>query len=354
MRPENVTLMSLVLPQSRYSTSVSQASVYRRLLEGLSQRGEIQAVGVGFPGPLRGSNAAGSFFIEGRATANPSERPFANIGSVSAGFFQAMGIPMLAGRTFSDSDTETAPDVAIASVSLARKYWPGENVIGKRVRFDEDPKVPWMTIVGLVGDVRQVGLDQDAPPLLYIPYQQFVLPFTNIAVRTTAPEGAIVSLVRAQLATIDPELPPGEVTTLQGVIDRSVAQPRFRTMVLTGFALVALLLAAVGVYGLISQSVTQRTREIGIRVALGAQPRQVLIPVVREGLVLALAGAAIGLAGAVAAARLLATFLFGVQPTDPLTFAAVTVVLLAVALLASYVPSRRALKVDPIAALRAE
>ena len=211
-----------------------------------------------------------------------------------------MGIPIVAGRSFADSDGAEAPPVAIASAALARKYWPGENPIGKHLRFDDDATAPWSTIVGVVGDVRQLGLHQEPPPILYMPYQQFPLPFTNISIRSSAPAGAIASLVRAELAAIDPDLPPGNMNALQAVLDRSIAQPRFRTMLLTAFALAALLLAAVGVYGLISYSVVQRTREIGIRVALGAQPRQVLGQIMREGLLLAVAGVGIGLLGALA------------------------------------------------------
>ena len=353
LQPENLTIAALVIPQSRYPTAASQIDVYRRLIEGLAPRAGIQAVGVGFPGPLRGGNASGSFAIDGRNSVGAA-RPFANLGSVSGGYFRAMGIPLIAGRTFADSDGADAAPVAIASTAMVRKYWPGENPIGKRLRFDDDPKVPWSTIVGVVGDVRQLGLDQEPPPILYMPYQQFPLPFTNVSIRSSAPAGTIAALVRAELAAIDPDLPPGDVRSLRDLLDNSIAQPRFRTLLVTAFALVALLLAAVGVYGLISYSVAQRTREIGIRMALGARPRQVLGQIMREGLMLALAGVGLGLIGALLAARVISTFLFGVQAYDPLTFGSVALILLAVASLASYVPSRRALNVDPVRALRAD
>jgi putative ABC transport system permease protein len=353
LQPENVTLVSLILPETRYPTGAAQTGLYRRVLEGLSARPEVQLAGVGFPGPLRGGSAHGAFHIEGRSS-DPADRPMANLGSVSGDYFRVMGVPLLSGRTFTDGDRAEAPPVAIASAALTRKYWPGEDAVGRQIRFDLDSKEPPLTIVGIVGDVRQLGLDQDAPPILYIPYEQFPLPFTNVAVRSTAPENDVAALVRAQLRGIDPELPPGDVTTLQGVIDRSVSEPRFRTALISAFAMVALVLAAVGVYGLISYSVTQRTREIGIRIALGASAEQVLRPMIREGLALALVGTAIGLAGALAGGRVLASFLYGVGTTDPLTFSAVAVVLLGVTLLATYIPSRRALRVDPITALRAE
>jgi putative ABC transport system permease protein len=351
--PAQATTVGLLMPQSRYPTAASQIDLYRRLLEGLGARPGIDAVGIGFPGPLRGSNASGSFTIE-RREASAADQPIANLGSVSGGFFEAMGIPITAGRTFTDADGADAPPVTIASAALVRKYWPGENPIGKRLRFDDDPATPWSTVVGVAGDVRQLGLHNDPPPILYMPYQQFSLPFTTVSIRSAAPTTTIASLVRAELAAIDPDLPTGPAFALQDVLDRSMAQPRFQTLVLSAFALVALALAAVGVYGLISYSVAQRTREIGIRVALGAQPRQVLAQVMREGVTLALLGIGIGLLGALAAARAISTFLFGVGASDPLTFAAVAAILLATACLASYVPSRRALHVDPITALRGD
>jgi len=211
---------------------------------------------------------------------------------------------------------------------------------------------PRQTLALLRG--QRLGLGEELPPLLYVPYEQFPLPFTAVIVRSSLPTSSVASLLKSQLATIDPDLPFGDIKPLTTVVQDSVQEPRFRATLIAVFALLALVLAAVGVYGLISYTVTQRTREIGIRVALGAAPRQVLVPVVREGLVLAIAGVAIGLAGALAASRALSAFLFGVRATDPLTFGAVALLLLAVAVLASYVPSRRALKVDPIIALRAE
>jgi putative ABC transport system permease protein len=350
---EHVSMASIAVSQARYPTGAKQTAVYRQLLEKLTARPELQAAAVAFPGPLRGDNASGSFHIDGRTDAG-SDRPFAHIASVSGGFFAAMGIPVIAGRTFTDADREDAAPVAIVSETLAKRYWPGVNPIGRRLKFDEDPKVPWMTVVGLCGDARQRGLHQSPPALLYIPYQQFPLPFTTVIVRTRATDDVAASLIRGELQRVDPELAPREIASLQTVLDRSVAEPRFRTFVLGTFAAIALVLAAVGVYGLISYSVAQRTREIGIRVALGAQPRQVLARIMREGLVLAAIGIGLGLCGAALTARLLARFLFGVGATDVPTFAAVAAILLAVALLASYLPSRRALRIDPIATLRTD
>ena len=352
--PNQVTIAHLMVPQSRYPKGADQTRLYRQLLEGLGERPELTAVGVGFPGPFRATSASGSFYIEGRDSTTRADRPFAHLGTVSGGYFEAMGIRLLAGRTFLDRDVENAPGVAIVSASLAARYWPGKSPIGKRLRFDDNPTAPWITVVGLVGNVRQLGMSKEPPPLLFFPYEQFPLPFTSVAVRSALPQGAVGSLLKAQMAAIDPDLPLGTIEPLTASVDSNVDQPRFRAMVIGTFALLALVLAAVGVFGLISYTVVQRTREIGIRVALGAAPRQVLLPMLREGIVLALAGIAIGLAGAFLAARALSSFLFGVAATDPVTFTGVALLMLLVATLASYIPSRRALRVDPVVALRTE
>jgi putative ABC transport system permease protein len=354
LKTENVTVAPLVLPQSRYPARASQVDIYRRLIERLSQQSGVQSVAVMFPAPLRGNSAGGTFDIEGGPRGNSADRAYASLGSVSGAFFAAMGIPMIAGRTFTDSDVKDAPPVVIVSAALARKYWPNEDPIGKRLKFDDNPNARWTTVVGIVGDVRQLGLSQPPPPILYFSYQQFALPFTNVVVRSTAPTATVAALIRSELKTLDADLTANNISSLQGLLDRSIAQPRFRTWLFGAFALVALLLAAVGVYGLISYSVSQRTREIGIRVALGAQPSQVLLQIMREGMRLTLIGVALGLAAAFAGARILATFLFGVEPSDPLTFVSVALLLLVVAGLATYIPSRRALGVDPLVALRTE
>jgi putative ABC transport system permease protein len=354
-RAEHVTIAELMVPQSRYPKGDDQTRIYRRIIEGLRQRPELQAVGVGFPGPLHGGNAGGTFTIEGHTAVTREDKSYANLGLVSSGYFAAMGIPIVAGRSIDDRASKDGPLEVAVSLALAKKYFGGRNPVGTRIRLGEGGKDdPWFTIVGLVGDVRQMGLAEPAPPILYIPFQHLPLPYTSVTVRSALPEPAVASLLKAQLATIDRELPYGDINTLGDVVQKSVESERFRATLIGVFAMLALVLAAVGVYGLISYTVTQRTREIGIRVALGASPRHVLVAVVREGVTLAVIGIVIGLAGALLATRALTAFLFGVGAADPLTFGGVAIVLLLVATAASYIPSRRALKVDPMIALRAE
>ena len=350
---DEVVMVEFPLPQGRYPDGQRQAAFYQELLDRLATRGELQGAAVAFPNPLEGQNATGSFYIDGKPSLDKASRPRASIASVSPQYLKTMGIPLLSGRHFTDKDREPAPGVIIINAAMARKYWPGEDVIGKRLRFD-DTKNEWFTVVGVAANSRNLGLDTEPAPLFYLPFHYFPLQFMALVARSPGGAGAVASAVRAEIRAIDPELPVERARPLSEVVHDSVAEPRFRTMLLSGFAVTALLLAAVGVYGLISYSVAQRTREIGIRVALGARPRQVVNPIVREGMTLAAIGVALGLAGSVVATRLLASFLFGVEATDPLTFAAVAGLLLGVALLASYIPSRRALRVDPLTALKVE
>ena len=225
-----------------------------------------------------------------------------------------------------------------------------DNLVEMEVFDDEEDE--WMTVVGIAADSRNRGLDTEPQPLMYLSYHAFTLPFMSVVARSPGGPAALASAVRAEVRRIDPELPVDPARPVDEIVRDSVAEPRFRAMLLGFFAAAALALATIGVYGLISYSVAQRTREIGIRVALGARADQVIWPIVREGMMLAVIGVGLGLAGALAATKILAAFLFGIEATDPLTFAAVAALLLVVALAASYIPSRRALRVDPLTALR--
>ena len=272
---------------------------------------------------------------------------------MSGDYFTTMGIPLIGGRTFARDDKPPATTVVIVNTLLVRKYFGGENPVGKRIRFGP-PGQPWITVVGVVGDTRNLGVESDPSPVIYIPFRHFMLPFMSVVMRGDGGAAAAGTAVREAMKGVDAELAVDEVLPMRTVLRESIATARFGTLLVGAFALSAVLLAAIGLYGLISYSVAQRTREIGIRVALGARPAQVMAPVIREGMTLASIGVALGLACALAATKLISSYLFGVGPTDPLTFTAVATTLLIVAFLASYIPSRRALRVDPLTALRAD
>jgi putative ABC transport system permease protein len=268
-----------------------------------------------------------------------------------------MQIPLRSGRDFGPQDlVDNAPLVGIANDAMVRQYFPNEDPLGKRMRWARNPKVEWITIVGVVGDVKHFGLDLPELAAIYSPYTQ-IQPWKRwmeIAARTQANPESMAQTVKQQIWKIDPQLPVTDVKTMNEVSAASFAARRFNMLLLGIFAGLALVLSAVGIYGVMSYAVTQRTQEIGIRMALGARATDVLKLIIRNGLMLTLLGVAIGTAGAFALTRLLATLLFGVTPTDKPTFIAVSAVLILVALLACYLPARRATKVDPLVALRYE
>ena len=294
----------------------------------------------------------GDFEIEGQA------KPTLNVGipKVDADYFKTMGIPLLAGREFTAGDTAAAPRVAIVSERVAREYFPGGpgEALGRRVRLWGNTE--WLSVVGVVADIRQRGLAQDVQPMIYAPFQQDrsgLVRFVSFVVRTPTP-GSVAEGVRAEIRRAAPDLPIEGTATMDEAVAKSVAQPRFRMLLLALFAIAATLIATCGIYGLMAYAVTQRRREIGVRMALGADRRDVLRLVLARALRIVVAGVIVGLAGALGLTRLLQTFLFGVTPTDPVAFTIVTLLLMAVALMAAWLPARRATRIDPCAALRAE
>jgi len=294
----------------------------------------------------------GDFDIEGQ----PKPSLFVGTPKIDADYFRTMGVPLLAGREFTTQDTAAAPKVAIVSERVVRECFPGSptEALGRRVRLDD--RGDWLTVVGVVADVRQRGLDQDVKPMIYAPFQQdrsgFVR-FVSFVARTATPTG-VAEGIRAEIRRAAPDLPIQSTVTMDEALAASVAQPRFRTVLLALFATAAMLIASCGLYGLMAYAVTQRRREIGVRMALGADRGDVLRLVLARALRIVVAGVVVGLAGAAGVTRVLQTFLFGVTPTDPLVFTAVTVLLLAVGLMAAWLPARRATRIDPWAALRAE
>ncbi|CAN5880254.1 ABC transporter permease [soil metagenome] len=356
-RTEQALAFDLELPSQSYSEGPQQAEFFRALIERLQPLPGVQAVSAVNILPMANDRFIINFDVEGRDEAPPGERPVLEVRVATPDYFRTMGIPLRRGRAFGDADRADAPPVVVINEMAARRYFPDEDAIGQRIRLGWGPgddRFAGGEVVGVVADVRQVGPSEDYVPEIYLPYTQVPVSDMSVIVRTAGDPLALAGVLRSQVRELDPNLPLSNLRTLDQLVAQSVAQPRFYMLLLTVFAAVALALAAIGIFGVMSYSVAQRTREIGIRVALGAEPQRVLQLVVGRALRLALLGVAVGLLGALALTRLLESLLFGVSTTDPLTFVAVAVLLAAVALLASYLPARRASGVDPIVALRAE
>jgi predicted permease len=288
----------------------------------------------------------------------PADQPTAVFRVVSQDYFRALGIPLLGGRSFTAEDTADAQPAMVINRTMAERFWPGQDVIGKRFKIGpSDSSNPWSVIVGVVGDVRQTRLDQELKPEMYVSYLQdrrfFAMP-RDLVVRTTGDPLSMAASVRREIWKLDPDLPLFSVQTMDQILSLSVAGQRFNLLLMTLFAGLALILASVGIYGVMSYMVAQRTHEIGIRCALGARRRDVLKLVLGQGLRLTIIGVIVGVVGAYALTRVMMGLLFDVSATDPLTFAAVATLLTAVSLLACYIPARRAIKVDPMIALRYE
>lgn len=337
----------LPLPQKRYDQA-AQRRFYTGVLERLQANPLTSQSAMLFPLPLTGSQAQAGFTVEGQPEIHRSEQPTAELNSVSPGYFRTAGLRLIEGRDFAVADGAEAPPVVIIN-EAARREFGGEGAIGRRVNLGS-----LVTVVGVVSDVRRRSLDTPPRPAVYLPYSQFVLPYMGVMVRTDKGAATTASAVKAAVAAVDPDLPIGDVKTIEQIIDESTGPARFRSFLIASFAGLALLLAAVGVYGLISFTVTQRIPEIGVRLALGANPWQVFTSVIGHGLRLAAIGVVVGLGAAVAAARLVRGLLFDTSATDPLVYAVLSVLLLTIAALACYVPARRAMRVDPMTALRSE
>jgi predicted permease len=297
-----------------------------------------------------------SFTVEGQQTPPNQSSPDASLVFADENYFKTLGVPLVAGRFFDEHDVPAAPLVTIVNETFARRYFPDGHAVGKRLKQGgtERPNTPWMEIVGVVGDVKYAGLD--APPELAYYLADRQQPFSRryVIVRTSADPRSAIASIRSAMSALDRDVPITRVYTLAELMDDSVAAPRFRTTLVTLFAIVGLVLAAVGIYGVMAYTVSERTRELSVRLALGATRREVLRMVMTEAAALAAAGVVLGIAGAAAATRLMATLLFGVTPTDPATFASIAAILMGVALAGSYVPARRATRVDPMATLRSE
>jgi putative ABC transport system permease protein len=360
-RPENVLTMRLTLPQSRYPAAQQVRLFYRQMLDRVAALPGVRAAGLSSSLPLQGWSFGMPFEIEGQAPRPKAELPAAHFQMVSPGYFRAQGIALRKGREFTERDNEAGPPVALVNETFVRRYLANEEPLGKRVRVEAlisgqqklGPPIAW-EIVGVIGEVKVSSLRSDGEAEIYVPCWQSTWPGSALSIRTATEPMSLAQAVRTAIQSVDKDLPVTGVRTMEQVVAASVTQPRFFAGLITVFAGLALLLAALGIYGVMSYAVTQRTHEMGIRAALGARQRDLLRMVVGQGMLLAAIGLAIGLAGAFGLTRLLTSLLFGVSATDPLTFIAVSLLLAAVAFAASYLPARRAARVDPMVALRYE
>jgi putative ABC transport system permease protein len=350
---KNLLTINLTLPRARYARNEQQVAFLQQVLERVSQIPGVRSAGLTSTLPLIGGPAT-DFVIEGRAPVEAGAEPSADIRVVDPNYFRTMRIPLRSGRSFSERDAAGAPTVMVINENMARRFWPNEDPLGKRVTMKDWGPPLTGEIVGVVGDVKADGLDSETRPMIYWPYPQFPSIFNFIVVRTEADPSNIVAAVKSRIWSVDPEQPISSIATMEQVLAASVAPRRFNMLLVGVFAAVALTLAGVGIYGVVSYTVSQRTHEIGIRMALGARASDVLSLVVRQALSLVIAGVAIGLAGAFALTRVMSSLLFGVSATDPLTFAVTSIILTGVALGACFVPARRATRVDPMVALRYE
>ena len=351
--PEGVLTMRASLPQQKYPKEEMQTAFYDRVLDSLKVLPGVQVAAAVSPLPQSENDLIFSVSVQGRPPANPGEEKSANWYTASPGYFTAMRIPLLKGRLFTDSDAAGAPRVALINETMARTMFPNEEPIGQHLVMGIDSAAV-REIVGVVGDVRHYGLDQDVTMQMYDPVRQRPMTGMTFVLRTSVDPASLAPAARRAVLAADPEQPVSDVRSLREVVDATTAQRRFSLLLLGVFAGIALLLAAVGIYGVVGYSVAQRTHEIGVRMALGARRGEILGLVLRQGMALALLGVGVGLVGALALTRLIAGLLFGVSASDPLTFAATAVILSGVALLATFIPAHRATRVEPTAALRYE
>jgi putative ABC transport system permease protein len=350
--PENATVLRLSLPQKKYALPEQQTAFANSLLERVKNLPGVQAAGLTHSMPLVSDYVLG-FNIEGRPALAPSDLPNTNYYAVTPDYFRAMGIRLVRGRVFTAQDDAKAPRVAIINETMARQHFPNEDPIGKRINITNGPDT-WREIIGIVGDIKQYGVDKATSSQSYEPFAQVPFSSLNVVIRTSGPPAALLGAIRPTVYAVDKDQPIGTIRPLEEIMADSIARQRFAMTLLTVFSLVALVIAAVGIYGVMAYSVVQRTGEFGIRMALGAQQRDVLRLVLTQGGKLIGLGLIIGLAATLAASRAMGSMLFNTSAQDPLTLGTITLLLGAVALIACLLPANRATKVNPIEALRVE
>ncbi len=350
---ENRLTFTLSLPSAQYTEPHRIAGFYRDLMHGMEALPGVRAAGANASLPIAGENWTASFFIEGRQPPPGEPVPSFEYRMITPNYFRAMGIPFRNGRDFSDRDIDTSTRVAIIDQGLADRYWPNQNPIGRRIGFsNSSDKIKWREVIGVVGTVKNSGLEEEAGAQIYFPHSQIPESVMSIVLDTTADPAAMSGLIRDRVKSLDPNLPVYQLTTFDRILSGSIAQPRFNMLLFVLFAATALALAAVGIYGVLSYTVTQRRKEIGIRMALGARPDNVLLMIVRQSMLIAFAGMLTGIAASFALSRYLSALLFRMQPVDPVIYGATAGFAMFIALLASFIPAKRAAGLDPLLSLR--
>ncbi len=350
----NVLTVAVSLPRANYPEAQKKMDFFQKLLARVRHLPGVNTAGVGSGPPFTGIPAATDFIIEGRPDVSPTDRPVTDVRVIDQDYFRTLAIPLRKGRNFTDREVEKESHVVIINEALARQNFPNEDPLGKRLTIDMKEKNEPCEIVGVVGDVKSKALDQPTRSMVYWPQAELPNMPLTLVIKTSADPVAMSGAIQREVLALDKDQPISEVHSMQSLMADSISRSRFATLLLSIFAAVAFVLASVGIYGVMSYSVTQRTNEIGIRIALGASGNNVVALVLKRGLILAGSGVLLGLIGSLALTRLLTNLLFGVSATDPATFAVVSISLTIVALFATYLPARRATKVDPLEALRYE
>jgi predicted permease len=354
---DHVLTARITLPRSRYPNAGRIAALHREVLDRLRATPGVEAAGTAAYLPLSGDDNGWAFRIAGRPPQPVGVYNVAKYRPISDGYFDALGMPLIRGRGFDASDAENAVATVVINQSMARAYWGDENPLGQRLQFGGGMwATTWRTIVGVVGDVRHEGLDRDLTPEMYVPFAQAPQPesVATLVIRTPLETSAMADVARAVVSASDPFVPIDRLTTMDQLLSASVGTPRFQTIVFTAMALLALTMASIGIYGVTSYTVAQRTREFGICLALGAPRHRLLRRVLGRSIAVIAAGLGVGVLAAFALTRLITKLLYGVTPLDPVTFVTVPLLLFGVACLATYLPARRATGVNPIVALRVE
>ena len=351
-RTADILTLKTPLSGRWYGDPAKRTAFYRQVLERVGSLPGVISAGFTNGIPLVVKGNVNGFTIEGEPKLSGNTFSNANYRIVTEDYLQTIGVPLRAGRYLDRHDTADLPPVVLINEAMKRKFWPNENALGKRLRFGSS--LPWVTVVGVVGDIRQSGLDRPSSAEMYLPSLEDPTPLSGLAIRTKADPSGLAQAVRREIRAVDKDVPITEVATMEEILDREVFQRRVQVLLLGIFAAVALMLASLGIYGVLAYLVSQRTQEIGVRMALGASPRDILLGVAGQGVALSVAGMALGGAAALGLTRVVSKLLYGVAASDPPTFLAVGALLLAVASAASYLPARRAMNIDPILALREE